>query len=1356
MVKKVLLFIIGLWWVAGHSAPLKPEQVPEPLKPWINWVLLDNPERACPFLYDHFEHKLCGWPSRLTLALYDRQGHFTIAWKVYQESWVGLPGNAEHWPLNVTVNQEPALVIEKNKQPAIKLAAGSYQISGDFIWDRIPDNLAIPTDTGLISLKINDKSIRSPTLKQGQLWLKSSDSGSKKPDNIQNSLDIQVFRKIVDEVPLQVVTLLELQVAGEQREVKLAHPLLQGFIPMRLTSPLPARLEPDGQLLVQVRPGRWQIQIDSRNVREQPALPLALQSEAWPKTEIWVFEARPSLRVVEIENLTAIDPNQTNLPQAWKNFPAYSIRQGEKLVFRVIRRGDPEAEPNQLNLARTLWLDFDGGGYTVNDKITGLLTRGWRLDATPDMHLGKVSLDGENQLVTRLPGTEREGVEVRKGAVSLDADSRIPGALAFINAVGWEQSFHQVKAELNLPPGWRLLAASGVDNVPDSWIARWTLLDLFVVLIASLATARLWNHYWGGLALITLVLIWHEPGAPQFVWLNILAAIALLRVLPEGKFKTVINWYRNAAWLGLVVIAIPFMVAQVRIGLYPQLEKPWQSIQPPVYGGVVSVPAAPEPEIMEQQQPLRKSLSSAMDAASQLEPGYDFATDRDKAVNLERIDPGARIQTGPGLPQWQWHKIHLSWNGSVDASQQLRLWYLPPVTTMLLNFLRVLMIAGLALLMFGRSGKLFKHQSSVSGFSGLILIPALLWPGPEAFADLPDKAMLDELKARMLEAPECIPGCAQIPRMQLSISDSAVVITLQVHTQQAVALPLPADYEQWFPNEVLTDGTPAQALLSAEHVLWLNLEAGLHEVVMRGIPPSLSKFVLPLRLKPNRVDIDSAGWQVSGVHENGLADHQLQFTKIQKEASPVTQKRLEPGVLPPFVRIERTVQLGLDWRITSRIIRVSPRGSAIVLSFPLQPGESVTTAGVRVENNHVLVNMTPDQNVMQWQSTLEKTETIRFKAADTDQWIEVWKADVSPIWHIDTAGIAMMHLNRQGYWMPEWRPWPGEELSFKISRPEPIAGQTLTIENSRLMLKPGKRSRQAELEIDLTSSHGAQHTLMLPERAELETVEIDGNSQPIRQKGRSVTLPIHPGKQHIRLTWQETVALSGIVKTPAVDLGMDSVNSNLTIGLGQDRWVLLTLGPDFGPAVLIWGVLVVILILAVTLAKVPLTPLKGWHWFLLLIGLSQIPVASAFVVVAWLIMLGYRGEKPQQSRGYFNALQVLLGGVTLVSLILLFLAVEQGLLGSPEMQITGNQSTAYRLNWYQDRSPSQLPEAMVLSAPLLVYRVLMLAWSLWLAIALLNWLKWGWICFSNQGLWKKKPAKETTPLMADSTKKTSS
>ncbi|MFU8790092.1 MAG: hypothetical protein ACNA7G_13770 [Methylobacter sp.] len=1341
-----LLLSAVLFTSSVQAKPLTPEQVPEPLKPWIAWVLQDGPEPACPFIYNSYEEKRCSWPTQTQLDLTGTKGIFSMGWTVYRDSWINLPGDKTHWPLNVTVNDKTALVMDKDGLPAIKLVAGvQYRIKGEFLWDAIPDNLKIPADTGLVDLRINGATIPTPAIKNGQLWLKASEIGAKKPENSQNSLDIQVFRHITDDVPAQVLTRLVLEVSGAQREVKLPRPMLDGFIPLSLHSPLPARLEPDGRLLVQLRPGHWQLDIVARNTQELNTLPLPGGQDApWPDAEIWVFDARPQLRVVEIEQLSAIDPSLTNLSDEWKHLPAYKISQGQAMGFKTIRRGDPEPEPNQLNLSRKLWLDFDGEGYTVNDTITGNMTRSWRLNTLPATQLGKAALNGSNQFITQ-DKSGKQGIEVRTGTITLDADSRVVGAVGSTSAVGWEQDFHSVRAELNLPPGWRLLAASGVDNVPDSWISRWTLLDLFVVLIAALATGRLWNPYWGGLALVTLVLIWHEPGAPQFVWLNILAATALIKVLPTGRLLRFVNVYRSFFWLVLIMTAVPFMVAQVRTGLYPQLEKPWQgAIMPDTryaeMAGDMAEIAAPATETIVgmKKQTLRRAMPSEYLAESY--------SSQENAVDFGRIDPKAKVQTGPGLPQWQWHKVQLSWNGAVDAGQQLHLWYLTPTLTLILNSVRVVLIAVLAALLFGGFAKVKfnRLRTSLPVLLWCVLLPLLSLPCADVYAELPDKALLDELRVRLQEKPvppDCVPNCAQIQQMRIAINDKELTITLQIHAHQAVAVPLPAEYEQWFPHDIRVDGNAATGLYRDNNGLWINLDAGEHQLVLSGVVPLLSKFTLPLPLKPNWANIESSGWHVIGLQEHGQVDPQLQFSRTNQSVQQQNQSALEPSALPPFVRIERTLQLGLDWRVITRVIRVSPADSAVVLAVPLLPGEAVISAGIRVKDGNVEVNIPAQQSLLQWESTLAKSEHIDVLATQTEQWVEVLKADISPIWHLETAGIAMMHLNNSGQWLPEWHPWPGEKITLHITRPAAVDGQTLTVDTSRLNIRPGQRTQEAELNFSLRSSQGSQHTLTLPEQAVLQSVAINGQSQPLRQEGRKLTLPINPGQQTIAISWREASGISNIMTTPQVDLGIASVNANLTIGLGQDRWVLFVFGPKMGPALLFWGVLLVIFIVSLGLGKVPLTPLKNRHWFLLLIGLSQIPLLSAVMVVAWLMLLGWRKTQAVADLRYFNTLQVVLGGLTLVALSLLFYAVEQGLLGSPDMQIVGNQSSASNLNWYQDRSPATLPTATLVSVPLMAYRVLMLVWSLWLAVSLLNWLKWGWACFSNNGIWHKAAPK---------------
>jgi hypothetical protein len=1437
-----LLFFTSL----TQAKPLAPEKVPDPLKPWISWVLQDQPERGCPFLYNSFEQKRCSWSTQLSLNLNANKGEFTGTWQVYKEDdWVYLVGDEKHWPLSVTANGKTAWVMDKGGRPAIKLTAGVYDIKGEFLWDTIPDNLTLPDDTGLISLQMNGQPINMPTIRDGQLWLKESDRGQVKPENVQNRVDRQVFRKISDDVPLQVLTRLDLEVSGVQREEKLAGAMLEGFIPLELDCQLPARLEADGRLTVQVRPGHWTCDVLARSPQnvEQLALP-----KDTVEPEIWVFDARPALRVVEIDSLSTIDASQTNLPNEWRNLPTYKINPDQTMSFKVIRRGDPEPEPNQLNLTRKLWLDFDGSGYTVNDTISGKMTSGWRLNSLPETKLGKVALNGSSQLITKQGATHKEGVEVRNGSLLLEADSRIQGKIGRMSAVGWEQTFHQVSAELNLPPGWRLIAATGVDNVPDSWISRWTLLDLFLVLMIAIATGKLWNRYWGGLALITLIIIWHEANAPQFIWLHILAATALLSVLPQNRFFSLINWYRRGCWLILAAIVLPFMVEQVRIGIYPQLERPWQAIyQEGGYATGQVMPASvpviqqqeagamkdeankpaemPNPAPVPQMTPERaenlsmrtgvvvqclnertidevtkncamsaaaagnnlfdcvnrsdahaeqaaqalQECSSRIDAmyskamrmgASNEAEEYEEHKDalRKKQEVLNRVDPKAKVQTGPGLPQWQWHKVMLSWNGSVDANQQLSLWYLSPTMTMLLNFLRVLLVAMLALLMVGSAliPPSFINRFGSSKTPTLLLVLLVLFfavPNQNVYADdFPNEALLNQLRNKLQEEviPDCLPDCAHSQQMTMTINDKDIQISLQIHAQESVVLPLPADYSQWFPNQVLVDGKAAEALYRKDNGLWIYLTQGEHNVILHGVPPVLSKFTLPLPLKPKRVVVEKTGWEVFGLQENGWADDQLQFSRVQTAEQGNKKTTLEQGALPPFVRVERTLKLGLDWRVVTKITRISPDDSAVLLNVPLLKGESVISENIRVKDAKVEVNMAAQQTDMEWESVLEKTDKLDLTAPNTEQWIEVWKADVSAMWHLESSGITMIHSDNSWQWLPEWHPFPNETISFNITRPEPVTGQTLTIDNSHLTVTQGERLRDVVLTASIRSSQGLQHTMILPENATLQSVMIDGRVQPLRQEGRKITLPINPTKQEVILKWhEESVGISVISRLSTVDLGQDSVNSNLTLNLGQDRWVLFAFGPTFGPIILFWGVLVVIFLVSFGLGKVTLTPLKSWQWFLLLVGLSQIPMAAAGLVIAWLMLLGWRSSQASEKTRFFNFLQVCLGLLTLSALGVLFTAVAQGLLDAPDMRVTGNQSSAFALNWYQDRSASTLPDASVISLPLIVYRLLMLAWALWLASALLNWLKWGWLCFSSNGLWRKKVVIEKKAVDAE-------
>ena len=928
-----------------EAGPLAPEQVPEPLKPWVDWVLFDKDERACPHLYNAAERR-CAWPGALELRVEAKGGAFSQTWQVYRDSWISLPGGDGRWPQSVLIDGEAALVTQRQGQPVLKLAPGTHRLSGRFFWKALPETLPVPPDTGLIDLRVDGKTLPMPDREaDGALWLRersARDGVEGKPDQ---SLELSVFRRVVDDNPMRVITRILIEASGPPREAVFRPPVLEGAIPLALRSPLPARLENNGQLRIQLRPGRWQVDLTTRFAGEVSELRLGKAPRPWPDAEVWVFEGRAHLRLVEVEGLTSVDPRRTRLPPDWQDLPAFRVGSGEAMRLKLIRRGDPDPEPDRLALRRELWLDFDGAGYTFRDRISGSMTRGWRLEVDPPMQLGRVLVAGQPQFITRLPGSNREGVEVRRGALDLVAESRFTGARQSLPAVGWDRDFQQVSALLHLPPGWQLLTASGMDNVPQAWLQRWTLLDLFLVLIAALAVRRLWGWHWGGLALITLALIWHESGAPHYAWLNILAAVALLRVLPEGRSRRVVRWYRNGSLLALALIALPFVVDQVRQGLYPQLERPWQisGAEEAMLSGAVAT--------REIAKAVPRMMQSAADSLREEDAPATPGAVREKkfraSATLEAMDPKALIQTGPGLPRWQWSSIPLSWSGPVARGQTIELTLLPPSVNLALNLLRVLLVGTLILRLLDqglpRMGKIARAGVATLGMGSLLLVLA-----PDAGAAYPGQELLGELETRLLAPPDCLPDCAQAPRLAVEISDDRLVVRLEVHALASVAIPLPGDLRQWMPRRVLVDGESAAGLSRADNGgLWIQMSAGRHQVLLEGPPPPRTHFQLPLPLRPRWAEAKASGWRVEGIDQAGVPDARLQFVRLQGPAAPGDRADLEPSVLPVFVRVERTLRLGLDWRVDTRVVRVSPRGTPLVLEVPLIEGESVITEGVR-------------------------------------------------------------------------------------------------------------------------------------------------------------------------------------------------------------------------------------------------------------------------------------------------------------------------------------------------------------------------------------------------------------------------
>lgn len=1333
------LVIFVLLSIASPAPATEPVGIPSQLKPWKQWVLHNMAERLCPTNYNQADVYQCVWPSRLELFVKPAQGRFEQHLLIFAKSWVSLPGGAAMWPTAVKLAEREVPVMNRNGIPSIEVPEGEHVIRGLFAWQEMPEVIQIPANSGLIKLYINDNPVASPVLdNKGRLWLQKR---VQKVDK-ENRLEMRIFRLLDDEIPLTITSQLQIAISGQAREENLPNVLLGNAIPMALNSPLPARIGPQGQLMLQARPGRWTIQIISRLPGPVEEIgPVA----AVYGTEIWSFKSKNHLRMVEILGVDAIDPAQADVPAAWKTYPAYVIKPDATMVFKELRRGDSDPAPDRLNLQRTWWLDFDGKGYTIQDHVSGIMSQKWYLVMNPPIELGRVAVDGKDQLITVHGEQKNPGVELRRGHLNLQADVRLEADVDGLPAVGWSHDFQSVSAVLNLPPGWRLLTARGVDVLPGTWFQRWTLLDFFIVLIIALAVFKLKNWKWGILALLTMTIIYHEAGAPRFVWLHILAVLALLSVLPEGWLRRLTTLWGLGTVAVLLVASIPFMVHQIRLGIYPQLEQPGGvrgSRMVPMERDVDFDKAPKKMKARASSVPRDESVAQERSAVAQKSDYYA----RKRAVFAQ--DPNALIQTGPGLPVWQWRSMRMQWNGPVAGNHKLRLWLLPPTANLVLAIVRVILLAflimGLVDLRYWWQS-LNKRLKPAAAAAIFVLVAGWFQPSGAETANLafPPPEILRQLQDRLLEKADCYPQCADLVRMDLTATNDSLQFLIEVHAAAQTAVPLPGNLDAWLPDAVLLDQQIIKGLLKdTGGGLWALIPPGIHRLTLLGRTGARNAIQISIPLKPHRVTVQADDWEVQGVHPNGMVDAGIQLIRRKQESS--TSLSLGDVTLPPFLSVERVLRLGLKWQMSTVIKRLTPPGIPVVIALPLLGGESVTTGGIQVENGQAMVNFESQAREKRFTSILEMTSEIILQAPRSAAWTETWVLDASPVWHCELSGIPVVHhQDQQGHWRPEWRPWPGEGAAIKVTRPQATTGQLITIDSARLVWTPGERLNKAGLTLMVRTSRGGQHTLSLPKDAVLQVVKINGKSQPIRLKDATLIIPLHPGKQSVYLEWHQPAAGRIRLKGPRVAIGEQAVNAVVSFQMPQNKWILWTSGPQLGPAVLFWSYLIVVILATIGLGRTKIAPLKTHHWLLLSLGLTQIAPVLAIMIVGWLLALGARGKYALPDKWLsFNLVQVLLAIWTLAALVGLYLAVERGLLGIPNMQIAGNGSTSFHLHWMQDRIGELLPRPSVIALPQWIFHLLMLFWSLWLALNLLKWLKWSWQCYAAGGIWKKLPRRK--------------
>jgi len=744
--------------------------------------------------------------------------------------------------------------------------------------------------------------------------------------------------------------------------------------------------------------------------------------------------------------------------------------------------------------------------------------------------------------------------------------------------------------------------------------------------------------------------------------------------------------------------------------------------------------------VRQQEMAAPAELAKAYQSQEMLEQAQNLksATAQTMPLTLSEFDPKATVQTGPGIPNWSWNSVSLSWSGPVKKDQQVRILMIGATTNRLLSLLRILLLFFVVGSFMQWKANFFRPISMAVMLFFLLATPGQQLEAQESF---PSATLLSELEQRLLLPPACLPNCLSFGRLDIAIAGEQLELEIEVQSLADTYFALPINFHNWSPTLITLDGKPSAVLSSIDGRAQIHSGAGIHKILLKGEIKKLNLIELPFDLRPHYLSFNAKGWVMEGTAADGQVGDSLLLRRTQNisvtESKRSSEKASQNNLLP-YISVRRHLHLGLKWRVTTTVSQLSSRQEAVTIHVTSLPGETVIDQRLSQKDNQVEVHLSPQLPQVTWTSDLKITPLLSLNSADVPRWNETWEVTPSPIWNVQSSGLIPTYHKDQytGVRKLTFHPQAKESVTLKIQRPQGAPGQTQTILGPTLTLTPSKRASKALLEMTVKTSKGGSQHITLPEKIELTSISINNQLTPIKLKDHALDIPLEVGSNRIKLEWTDEAAISSFYQVPNIILTGQGANVNLHIKLPPRRWILALGGPSFGPVVLFWGKLLLLLLAAYLLARSKLTYLSTWQWCLLTLGLTQIPLTGLLIVMAFFIVIGMRNR---------FTLKPLWHNLTLLGTLFLTLLtagtfvsiLSAGLLDGPQMEILGNNSYASQLNWYQDRLVGNLPHAWVFSTPEYVFKLLMLFWGLWLAFFLIKQGPIIWASLSHQGLWKK-------------------
>ncbi|HMO01773.1 MAG TPA: hypothetical protein PKD37_02410 [Oligoflexia bacterium] len=1337
--------------------------VPPSLQEWVNWVQEKSPSDFCPRVKDKPQ---CVFYGPLGLKFNDNKREIFFNLKVFAiiESEIFLPGRSGNFwikDLKIEPSKASRVVFAKKREmvgefsyPAIKLPKGEHIISGvlQFVGFGEPNFLSLPDEISIIS--DYDKRLNA----QGGLWF--SEFGQIKEEQKQNidSIQLKVYRKLEDGNPLILESDIQLFATGSSRELNLGKALPEGVRIFKVDCSINCYFNVQGDLIVAISEGSHLIRITG--VVLDPIGQLSVASFAAttkPKEEYWGFRPDNNLRIIEIIGPISVDPSVIAAPKSWGAGISTYILRGDQaaLTIKEKMRGLKVEKSAQLTMTRRFHLDNSGEFFSVSNILNGTLKNYDRLTVAEDMKLGSVFANNNRSLITS--GLDGEGIEFRHNNLNLTAEGIVQKNNVPIAATGWKLPADQLTVELQLPPAWKLIHASGVDKVQGSWLGSWDLLRVFLTIAVVFLSAKILGKYPAIFIGVGLLLNHSHNEFPFSYWFSLLISFAILKVAKPGKFSFCVRFYFFSTLILFFITFLPYATQEIRSFLYPGLFPEGN-----FYSGVyqenvyrqksthsrrreVEYAAAPAPDVLMRQESMAKDLRETEDAAnyahSDFLPAESISHKDDLDNGFNQLSSTTLLQIGRGVPTRFASSYNLSWSGRVSENESFQLYLTPPLVNRCFSLFRVAFFAFFIISFFDIKRKKLKLSSLYIGLISTVF--SLLVATNGVADDFPSNQLLAELKERLIKG-QCLEECATIDQLELNLEKTGkanLVITLSARAHNSlVALPGPLS-EVVFHSLVDAQGKDLVSLTDEDGTVWVLNPLGLQRIKASGFLRRDNNISLAFKSFPKEILLKS--------------DH-FEFTPIRNEASQeivslqISRRvvdNIEGGdqnkisittTTPNWFHVTKRIQVDSTWRTETLIRRFGSLSTNASFSFQPIEGEKILSGAV-YNTTAKAYDVSFDVGEMEKVIMGTMTESPKLiLTAPSDYSLSII-LNCSTLFACNYQGLAPVELYVGGQKNFRFEPRAGERLSFFFNRPQATEGNHNLITSAALELVEGERAIAGTLSYDILAAAPFKQRLVAPTGAEVKSILVNGIETNAERANGTLEIPITANNSSVKILLDLNLNSALLKKISGFNLGVEAIDLRVNFKPLSRYWTLYLYGPTFGPVVLFWAKLIILAFGALLLSKIVFSPLGFCSWFIFGLGIANLSTLAILLVIGWFVALNFRLKIKADMVWTFNFYQIFLVFLTLIFLGVLYAAVQNGLLFSPDMLIVGNGSSNYFYSWYVDRSThGDIPTVGIVSISMFFWRLVMLIWSLWVIGALVRWFKWAFDIFTQGGAWRRR------------------